>query len=110
MRITEKTENGFYKLKKGFEIYGYENGVRLVQIVGKTEDRQEELGVTLNTLLKTFNDGVYVKEKGIVSHRRFSYLGKANGEFWLEDGPDNGGTVRVRDYGKTWALTEEELL
>ena len=41
MRLTEKKENGFYELKEGQEIYGEENGIRLVQIVGEYEDIDE---------------------------------------------------------------------
>lgn len=37
-RITEKLENGFYELKPENEFYGWENGIRLVQIVGNYED------------------------------------------------------------------------
>ena len=40
MRITEKNGD-FYKLKKGNEIYGEEDGIRLVQIVGQHEDLEE---------------------------------------------------------------------
>ena len=35
MRITKKIENNFYVLTKENEIYGEENGIRLVQIVGE---------------------------------------------------------------------------
>jgi len=40
-RITEK-DGEFYKLKPENEAYGWENGIRLVQIVGKLEDLKEE--------------------------------------------------------------------
>ena len=49
-RITEKKENGFYELTTGNEIYGEENGIRLVQIVGRLEDIEDQLGCTLEEL------------------------------------------------------------
>lgn len=55
-RLTEKTPNGFYELTKGNEIYGEENGIRLVQIIGKYEDLEESLAkpfkLDLITLLR----------------------------------------------------------
>ncbi len=51
-RITEKKENGFYELTTGNEIYGEENGIRLVQIVGRLEDIMSEYGIETMTDLK----------------------------------------------------------
>lgn len=111
MRLTEKKENGFYRLKKGQEIYGEENGIRLVQIVGEYEDIKEELGIDLITLLKALKQGsVYVKSGNEVDWdipmSGFQICGdKTNGiTLWSQ--------VRLepKDYGKTWALTKKELL
>lgn len=58
MRLTEKKENGFYELTKNNEIYGEENGIRLVQIVGQLEDIEEEFQIDnfddLRERLKTY--------------------------------------------------------
>lgn len=52
MRITKK-DGKFYKLKQENEVYGWENGIRLVQIVGNFEDLEEEIGV--NDLIHFLN-------------------------------------------------------
>ena len=109
MRLTEKKENGFYELKNGQEIYGEENGIRLVQIVGKKEDIEEELGIDLITLFKVLKNGFYryrptainnvicfiAKPKVNMEQKCFTY-----GSY---------GKSYFKDYGKTWALTKEEL-
>lgn len=51
MRITEK-DGEFYELKPEAEVYGWENGIRLVQIVGKYEDLKEELGCSLEEMIE----------------------------------------------------------
>ena len=110
MRLTEKKENGFYELTKDNEIYGKENGIRLVQIVGQLEDIEEELGIDLITLFKALKDGIYIKPNNIYcgspylcfaenEHRELEFQFKIMGTWY-----------KVKDYGKTWALTKEELL
>ena len=103
-RITKKKENGFYELKKGQKIYGEENGIRLVQIVGQLEDIEEELGIDLITLFKALKNGVYediVDQK--YKHFDLSYAIDNVFTIWL------GRPHELKDYGKTWALTREEL-
>lgn len=43
-RITQK-DGEFYKLKPENEVYGWENGIRLVQIVGRYEDLMEKYNI-----------------------------------------------------------------
>lgn len=107
MRLTEKKENGFYELKKGQEIYGEENGIRLVQIVGEYEDIEEELGISLVTLFKALNR-CYTEDshKGtamIINHEEIGIKYQINDYSW------NSKICKIKDYGKTWALTKEEL-
>lgn len=64
MRITEKKENGFYELKKGQEIYGEENGIRLVQIVGEYEDIDTDIA----HLAKIKQALEIIKNKGVFVH------------------------------------------
>lgn len=56
-RITEK-DGKFYKLKPENEVYGWEDGIRLVQIVGQFEDLFEKYNVwnieELEKILKIF--------------------------------------------------------
>ena len=109
MRITKQKENGFYELKKGQETYGEENGIRLVQIVGEYEDIEDEFGVNLITLFKALNDGVYF-EKDKKHHIVALDLG-SSGNYRLSYEVIDGffESVYTKDYGKTWALTKEEL-
>ena len=64
-RITSKRSGGLYELSEGQEIYGEENGVRLVQIVGKYEDIKEictkgiVLNIAYNPLDKTMATKVF---------------------------------------------------
>lgn len=112
MRITEKKENGFYELKEGQEIYGEENGIRLVQIVGQYEDIKEELGIDLITLFKALKNGAYIPFYGqIISLEKYKidfpnkrFIAKHfNGKMYEE-------TLYFKDYGETWALKKEGLL
>ena len=119
MRLTKMREDGFYELKKEQEIYGEENGIRLVQIVGKYEDIEDELGVSLATLIKIFKAScsgqtVFVKYDSDGDYERVIY------KVCLSDDYNGvilktikGGALlsdyKFKDYGKTWALTKEEL-
>ena len=85
-----------------------------VDKLGKLEDIEEELGIDLITLFKALKKGVYVKFD--------SYFGNI-GELDIKIVKDNATGVcyrnkkwylqeeetLVKDYGKTWALTREEL-
>lgn len=110
MRLTKKKENGFYELEKGQEIYGEENGIRLVQIVGEYEDIEKELGIGLITLIKAISNGVWVKTKNDISKHLTVALKKRHHtkEYLLFYRPYSH--IYLKDYGKTWALTKEELL
>lgn len=58
-RITEK-DGKFYELKPENEVYGWENGIRLVQIVGRYEDLMEKYGIesidSLEEILKDYDE------------------------------------------------------
>ena len=109
-RITNKRKDGLYELTKDSEIYGWEDGIRLVQIVGAFEDTEEELGIDIITLFKALKDGIYVRN------------GKLDKEYFIR-GQElvcdrHGLTYKWGNtkwyecydlYGKTWALTKEEL-
>lgn len=123
MRITKKRGNGFYELKAGEEIYGEEHGIRLVQIVGQLEDIEEELGINLITLFKTLKHGIWYKEnhkvKQFIPNERMHIVADCNGSderinYWLLSLIDIISKECLIDfwfdnYGKTWALTKEEL-
>ena len=85
-----------------------------VDKLGALEDIEEELGIDLITLFKALKKGVYVKFD--------SYFGNI-GELDIKIVKDNATGIcyrnkkwylqeeetLVKDYGKTWALTKEEL-
>lgn len=108
MRITEKKENGFYELKEGEEIYGEENGIRLVQIVGQLEDIKDELGISLKVLFKCFKSTkFYIRNLfGEIIEVESDIVRFDIGHGYVYFGADY---CPLSDYGKTWALTKEEL-
>ena len=61
MRLTKIRNDGFYELKKGQEIYGEENGIRLVQIVGKYEDIEERYDINIVDFFKEYERLGYFK-------------------------------------------------
>ena len=111
MRITEKKENGFYELKKGQEIYGEEDGIRLVQIVGEYEDIEEKLGINLIKFITALTSDVYLYHNGeLVKCEQVPCLLCFDGKYCLEYHFEfDVEQVYLKDYGKTWALTREEL-
>ena len=81
--------------------------------LGQLEDIEEELGIDLITFFKyLFADKFYVKDKylGIVE-RLFWSISRNYVEVVEEKYPygDCTETLNFKDYGKTWALTKEEL-
>lgn len=77
--------------------------------LGKLEDIEEELGIPLEVLFKALKDGIWTNE----------YEKRDGRKIWLRN-YDNKLILEVsnrfcfdvyypEDYGKTWALTKEEL-
>ncbi len=112
MRLTEKNEFGYILHTKSIDnSLGNE-----IAIVGKTadklgqlEDIEEELGIDLITLIKCIKSekGIWKKDlDGNLFNARCMltcYFGR-----WQVY--DKGIIYDLKDYGKTWALTKEELL
>ena len=66
------------------------------------ENIEEELGIPLEVLFKALKEGFYVRFVGLPARRlpeysRFDFYNKKIDE------------CNIKDYGKTWALTREEL-
>jgi len=111
-RLTKKTNNGYVPQ---YERETKHNYYDLVSKLGRLEDIEEELGIDLITLFEALKNGVYWKGNCIFSS-------KSNGVYF-EDRPKldienkllrnlsqvNKDYVYFKDYGKTWALTKEEL-
>ena len=89
--------------------------------LGQLEDIEDELGIDLITLFKALKNGVYIK---VVDNLMEEYFGERVGaiikryvvninQFYIQscDFLTPGSfNVALKDYGKTWALTKEELL
>lgn len=86
--------------------------------LGQLEDIEEELGIELVALFRALEKGVYVvdykgqepyKTSGLeldLKNRVLNY----HWSFLDMNGYDSGTTkYYFKDYGKTWALTKEEL-
>lgn len=100
-RLTEKIND--------YGCYAIFNVNDAIRKLGKLEDLEEELGIPLEVLFKALKEGFYYKSKtpdGIFMYPQINTtIGHQKGEWfigcytwWL-----------TKDYGKTWALTEEEL-
>ena len=78
------------------------------------EDIEEELGIDFETLFRALQYPIYVKEKDqtwwcsnrlfFVFHEAFIVI-----TYWRSKKKEDI-TLLLRDYGKTWALTREELI
>lgn len=83
------------------------------------EDIEEELGVDLVTLLKALNNDIYVKHEEKILHcvveNITNVVMNIDSLYYSENKKyDNNflsqiRQVLIKDYGKTWALTREEL-
>ena len=89
--------------------------------LGQLEDIEEELGVDLVTLFKALKKGIYCKGINVYGYRNKKFKNPIHREVELDifnktlyEVSDISFTpiypVKLKDYGKTWALTKEELL
>lgn len=107
-RLTEKYKK-YYRVKG----YGsYEKTFNVFNKLGKLEDIEEKLGIDISTLFEALQNGVWCKECGFpVEH--FDVRGIENDGLALISNIcsycDCDFTVYYKEYGKTWAMTKEEL-
>lgn len=84
--------------------------------LGQLEDIEEEFGIDLITLFKALKDGIWIKQtiidKGEIKNLFFFYEDVNLYKDCLYACPVDiyDKRVSVYHYGKTWALTREELL
>lgn len=110
-RLTCKTADGYCDM----QIATRENKL---EKLGQLEDIEEELGIDLITFHKALKNGVYYK----VINKDSANYGKIFFDkyvLWGWDIDSDGNyftmmqsqiqTFNLKDYGKTWALTKEEL-
>ena len=115
MRLTDKNSdigwnNKYYVKPSLFS----ENGVKAIDKLGQLEDIEDELGIDLITLFKALKqEWIYRKDYFPDRIVKCSPRGiKKDGlrvldedEYYLEDTI----TLEYEEFGKTWALTKEEL-
>lgn len=125
-RLTEKEEGGFdLKTYKPIdcESIGWDAKVEFTQLagyegclrkLGKLEDVEEKLGIDLITLFKALKDGFYVRGEDHKNTSKVSlvynfYDDKQWALLTFHYGYEADIWLYLKDYGKTWALTKEEL-
>ena len=91
-----------------------ESNQMCVDKLGALEDIEEELGIDLITLFKALKNDFYFKYKDkIISSNDYLFQIRANirGNWIFDIISDNLSllSIKFKDYGKTWALTKEEL-
>ena len=107
MRLTEKFSNtcgGCYE--------PITNDREVCDKLGQLEDIEEELGIDLITLFKALKNGAYVKMYDYISFQKVGIDENAQlrtFSFSQIDGIQLNYFLDFKDYGKTWALTREEL-
>ena len=115
MRLTEKI-NGKYCYKNQAFIH-----TNMTKKLGQLEDIEEELGIDLVTLFEAFKNGIYCfnENKEIFFEKIEHFVPcmekqlHTRGKLSIIHGVKSEGKEKhfaIKDYGKTWALTVEELL
>ena len=93
---------------------GQYGGGNAIDKLGQLEDIEDELGIDLTTLIKAMKDGIFHNQLvGISDEAWRCQVDLKNKRFYYHI-EDMGGSWYIycyfKDYGKTWALTKEELL
>lgn len=93
---------------------GSRNEGKAINKLGKLEDIEDELGIPLEVLFKALKDGIFFYHKHYgIQYCNFVYL--CDGGYWRlsitnpRDDFESNLELGLEDYGKTWALTKEEL-
>lgn len=117
-RLTKDNDVDSYELKETAELNGYnvlwevKSINNAIQKLGQLEDIEDELGIDLITLFKAYTNGFYVKgeeEKQYIDFENsLNAIAFKNKEMFYGH-KRTYQYVKLYDYGKTWALTKEEL-
>ena len=117
-RLTKKSNSILkaieYQLMDEKENLDANEGIKKIPVLatnklGRLEDIEEELGIDLVALFKALKCGVCIKDEGYFNNTDI-YFHPLEMEFVIEwANKDNMGYECLKDYGKTWALTKEEL-
>ena len=115
-----------YQLIDEKENLSANEGIKKIQVLGtnklgKLEDIEEELGIDLITLFKALKDGIWTNQEQWYGDEKQGKIRFFQVRLLLEEnaigciynsmwkGEEVIRTLYFKDYGKTWALTKEEL-
>ena len=104
MRLTEREFT-----KKDYDVHEYELQDALNKL-GQLEDIEDQLGIDLITLLKALTSGIYYKRNDNNIGCLFPCEIALGDDGLSRKEWDSDVEWYFKDYGKTWALTKEELL
>ena len=123
-RLTRKIK-GYYSVDLRtclpMEYEQIENSNACVDKLGKLEDIEEELGIDLFTLFKALRNGIWTNQEQCYGDEKQGKIRFFQVRLLLEEnavgcihnsmwkGKEVIRTLYFKDYGKTWALTKEEL-
>lgn len=118
MRLTKKYKEDYFVNSDNKELtkLDIENDQNSSQIIrnklGQLEDIEDELGIDLITLFKALKNGIYIKNQSQTKYPlallRTHYSNNTTRYYVFDDGKEI--EIKLNKYGKTWALTKEELL
>ena len=103
MRLTYKLNDKEYAPCKN-------TGWKTFDKLGQLEDIEDELGIDLITLFKALKNGIYFKVKDKIYFTNGLDLDFKEKVLFEFNEYEDFETYELKDYGKTWALTEEELI
>lgn len=102
MRLTYQISNGEYNEATDVR------GLAALNKLGRLEDIEEELGIDLLTFFKALRSGIHVIDDGYPYDDRVDLIYSSSIPCGFK-GKVSDHCVFFKDYGKTWALTKEEL-
>lgn len=119
MRLTKKNNAFSCGYEATEELVKQQNASPIIEKLGKLEDIEEELGIDLETLFTALRKGVFASMYGeeVKKGTEIIFIKPKKVELWLLDKcfkywwgyPCDVSVYHFKDYGKTWALTKEEL-
>lgn len=110
-RLTKLDRNVYHPTPTGAQFLEPDDGsnaARLLQVIGKYEDIEEDVGCPVETVFKALKNGVYTKknERSRIVYYKMPKVVKYKSGWKLLI---NGTALGLKECGKTWALTKEEL-
>lgn len=115
MRLTHKYK---YKADNKRFVFDMKDYRKACQKFGQLEDIEEELGIDLITYVKATTQPIlYIKNVPFDNEIKAAFMEAITIDdmtkdylIWFSCGKGKRYLFLIKDYGKTWALTKEELL